>query len=291
MQLGEGDQPAVAHGGAGEHRETPGGVGGLLLADPGGVPVLCLDRHVPARRVGRHAPVQQRQVVEEGIGRPVPPGDDLVAGTGRGRLGLQRGQPLLVHGEQQVAPGLLQVAAPAVPQREGAAGRVRSGLVDLGDQRRPPGGPGQLLGLLEQRAADAAAAVLRVHSEVDVRDRRVVEDRQQQTEGADDGVPGDRGAVGAVHRAARRDEAASQGGVVVATRRSADSLRRGSMPPVSSSQGPPTTRVTGPSTGSRSWSPRWPAAGSTSSRLRRRRRRRTRHRCEDTSEPCPAAGP
>ena len=30
-------------------------------------------------------------------------------------------------------------------------------------------------------------------------------------ESADDGVPGDRGAVGAVHRAARRDEAASQG--------------------------------------------------------------------------------
>nr|WP_041241454.1 hypothetical protein [Geodermatophilus obscurus] len=70
------------------------------------------------------------------------------------------------------------------------------------------GGPGQLLGLLERRAADAAAAVLRAHRQADVRDRRVVEDRQQQLEGAGEGVPGDRGAVGAVHRAARRDEAA-----------------------------------------------------------------------------------
>ena len=52
VQLGEGDEPAVPHGSTGEDRAAAGDVGGLVLAHPGGVPVLLLDRRVAARGVG-----------------------------------------------------------------------------------------------------------------------------------------------------------------------------------------------------------------------------------------------
>jgi hypothetical protein len=171
VQLGGGDQPAVADGAADEHRAAPGGVGGLVLAHPGGVPVLLPERQLPARGVGRHPALEQCPVLDKGVRRPVVPGEHLVART-RGRR-LQRREPVLVRREQRVAAGLLQGAGPPVPQAKPrpAAPGPGSSTSAISDER-PAAAASRAL--LEEGAADALTAVPGVHRQVDVDDGRVV---------------------------------------------------------------------------------------------------------------------
>jgi hypothetical protein len=101
-----------------------------------------------------------------------------------------------------------------VPEREGPTGGARPGFVDLGDEFRPPGGPGQPHALREQQAADPAAAVLGVHRHVEDRHGPVVLERQQQPQGSDDGAVHERRPVGAVPRSSGRDQRTAQGRVI-----------------------------------------------------------------------------
>ena len=171
-------------------------------------------RQVAERHVSGHPLREQRVVVDQLVGRPVAPGDELVAATRVPGLCLQGRDALLVGRELQVAPGLQQVAGPAVALREGAPRRPRVRFVDLGDQLGASVFLGQPGALVEQQRTDTATPVVGVHGHVHEGDRRVVLRRQYQPQGTHDDVLEDRGPMGAVTRSAGREHPPGQGHVV-----------------------------------------------------------------------------
>jgi hypothetical protein len=171
------------------------------VEDPVAVDVGLLEVPVAKRHVGVHAGVQVRHAVDEVLGGRALERDDLEA-LGAGRRGFPQAVEFgLVHGVEvadadRAFEGLLEALAHREGPAEGADRVVaRSGHGNPRGERVAPVRGRAFLGVPQQGRADAAAALVRVHGQVHVRQVRVVEVGEVEAEAAEHPTVADRGPV------------------------------------------------------------------------------------------------